>query len=122
MTRNGCRIWGIISRVNQATRRLLAAGEPVEIWDTHADLSKGLADAGAHLAGSLAKFLGQCDVIVLTTAPETGSDESATCDEIRELANATGKLVIYQSSDNPSEIGALAARLAKSDIALIGCR
>lgn len=116
----GVGFWGLYPGSIKQARRLLAAGEPVEIWDTHADLSKDLADAGAHLAGSLAKFVGHCDVIVLTTAPKVGSDGSARCDEIRELANATGKLVIYQSSDDPSEIGALAARLAKNDIALIG--
>lgn len=116
----GVGFWGLYPGSIKQACRLLAAGEPVEIWDTRAELSKDLGDAGAHLAGSLAQFVGNCDVIVLTSARKDGSDGSAMCDDIRELANATGKVVIYQSSDDPSESNALAARLAKNDIALIG--
>ncbi|XKE46850.1 NAD(P)-dependent oxidoreductase [Halomonas organivorans] len=96
------------------TRRLLAAGYDVSVWNRSPDKAAGVAEAGARVAGSIGELVAGVDVILLCLA-DTNVVEAVVFGEdgVADHARAGQRLVDLSSSD-PAATRDFAARLAES--------
>ncbi|MBF8221105.1 NAD(P)-dependent oxidoreductase [Halomonas sp. 328] len=93
------------------TRRLLAAGFPVSVWNRSPAKAEPLSEAGAHIASSIAELVAEVDVIMLCLA-NTGVVESVVFGEEGVAAHGRPdqRLIDFSSSD-PAATRDFAARL-----------
>ncbi|MDN3556765.1 NAD(P)-dependent oxidoreductase [Halomonas maura] len=94
------------------TRRLLAAGYDVGVWNRSPDRTAGVAAAGARVAGSLGELVADADVILLCLA-NTAVVEAVVFGEDGVAAHArAGQRLVDLSSSDPEATRRFAARLA----------
>ncbi|MFC0326013.1 NAD(P)-dependent oxidoreductase [Halomonas organivorans] len=93
------------------TRRLLAAGFAVSVWNRSPDKIVGVASAGARVAGSLGELVEHSDVILLCLA-NTAVVEAVVFGEAGVAAHARpGQRLIDLSSSDPAATRHFAARM-----------
>nr|WP_282103353.1 NAD(P)-dependent oxidoreductase [Halomonas getboli] len=94
------------------TRRLLAAGFDVTVWNRSPDKTAGVAEAGACVAGSIGELVSASDVILLCLA-NTAVVEAVVFGEDGVSAHARpGQRLLDLSSSDPEATRDMAARLA----------
>lgn len=98
------------------SRRLLAAGFSVVVWNRSPEKCRPLEAVGAYAATSLAEVATRCDVVMLCL-----SDTAA----VREVVDALGphlrpgQLVVDFSSIDPAATRELAARLSERSVSFV---
>lgn len=93
------------------SRRLLAAGFPLTVWNRSTERCDVLADAGAHIANHPADLCHEADVIMLCLADTRAVREVVFGPQGIASQGLPGQLLVDFSSSDPAQTRAMAAEL-----------
>jgi 3-hydroxyisobutyrate dehydrogenase len=97
------------------SRRLVAAGHDVMVWNRSAGKAKALVDAGAKLATSPRDIAVSCDIIFMCVTDAAAVEDVVFGTEGLATVEGHGKLVVDFSSIHPDAARAIAARLKEKN-------
>lgn len=95
------------------TRRLLAAGFTVTVWNRSPGKTAGVAAAGARVADSIEALMAEVDVVLLCLANTAVVDEVVFGEDGVAAHARPGQRLIDLSSSDPAATRDLAARLER---------
>ncbi|WP_372613985.1 NAD(P)-dependent oxidoreductase [Halomonas sp.] len=111
MTQSRLGFIGIGLMGDPMTRRLLSAGFDVTVWNRSPEKARGVVDAGARLAASIAELVESVDVVMLCLA-NTSVVEAVVFGEAGIAAGGrAGQVLIDFSSSDPAATRDFAERL-----------
>ncbi|WP_343223975.1 NAD(P)-dependent oxidoreductase [Oceanobacter mangrovi] len=93
------------------TKRLLAAGHPVRVWNRSADKLAAVTSAGAVAAASVADLVEQSDVVMLCVSDTAAVEQLVFGDKGIASCARAGQLLVDFSSIAPQATRDMAARL-----------
>ncbi|HEY3793343.1 MAG TPA: NAD(P)-dependent oxidoreductase [Bradyrhizobium sp.] len=97
------------------SRRLVAAGHDVMVWNRSAGKTKALVDAGAKLATSPREIAESCDIIFMCVTDAAAVEDLVFGADGLATVEGGGKLVVDFSSIHPDAARAIAARLKEKN-------